>query len=139
MTEHMAFRFDWDDIAGRTVTEILGLDGCVMNDGTARWDSVAFCTGPTALVLNVEPNTDQIILSHEPSPQGHGWEPIPSLGFAKGRALGWCWIGINSQGYKDSVTIAFGKGVPDVVVPRCTFITAASSLSCFDLVPHRAR
>ena len=36
------------------------------------------------------------------------------------------------------LTIAFGDVVPDALEPRCTFLAAASSLSCFDLVPHCA-
>ncbi len=69
-------------------------------------------------------------------PSGEGWEPISSFSFAQGQPLGWCWVGINSQGYKDSFTLAFGDVVPLALQPRCTFVAEASSLICYDLAPH---
>jgi hypothetical protein len=138
MAEHISFRFDWDDVAHQRITDVLGLNADSMDDGSARWEAVAICVGSTAVVVTVEPDTDQIIVALEAVPYGDGWKPIPSFEFAISKPLGWSWIGINSQGYKDSFTIALGDVVPDALDPRCTFIAAASSLSCFDLVPRRA-
>lgn len=137
MSEHIALRFDWDDVAHSRVLDIIGLNARTMNDGSLSWDAVAIRIDTKAVMLAVEPDTDQIIVSLEPIPGGDGWEPIPSLGFANGQLLGWCWIGINSQGYKDSFTLAFGDFVPHALEPRCTFLAEGSSLSCFDLTPHR--
>lgn len=138
MTEHICLRFDWDDVAHERITEILGLNAVIMNDGSPCWDAVAICLGSTAVIVTVEPDTDQIIVARETSPSGDGWRPIPSFEFAVTKPLGWSWIGINSQGYKDSFTIAFGDIVPDALQPRCTFLAEGSWLSCFDLVPRRA-
>jgi hypothetical protein len=138
MNEHISFRFDWDDVADHTITEVLGLNAAVMDDGAARWDAVAICLGSTAVVVTVEPDTDQIIVSREAPPTGDGWELISSFEFAVAKPIGWSWIGINYLGYKDSFTIALGGVVPDALTPRCTFIAAATSLTCLDLVPRRA-
>ena len=138
MDEHITLRVDWDHVSGSTVIEILGLNSRRMKDGSASWDAVAICTDNKAILLTVEPDTDQIVITHEGRPSGIDWKPIPSLAFSEGRVLGWCWIGINSRGYKDSFTIAFGDVVPDALEPRCTFLAEASSLSCFDLARHRA-
>jgi hypothetical protein len=134
MTEHTVLHFDWDDVRDQSVSTILGLNGRFMDDGTASWDSIAFCIGQSAIILTVEPDTDQIMVTHEAPPAGNAWKHISSFDFAIAKPLGWCWVGINSQGYKDSFTIAFGDVVPDALQPRCMFLAEASSLSCFDLV-----
>jgi hypothetical protein len=138
MIEHISLRLDWDDVAHAEVTEILGLNAATMSDGSARWDAIAICIGDTAVTVTVEPDTDQIIVTRVALPFGDEWKPIPSFKFANAKPLGWCWIGINSQGYKDSFTIAFGDVIADAIQPRCLFLAEASSLSCFDLLPRRA-
>lgn len=134
MADHISFRFDWDEVAHSTISDILGLNADIMDDGAARWEAVAICLDSTAVVVTVEPDTDQIIISREAPPTGDGWERIPSFEFAVSQPLGWSWIGINSQGYKDSFTIALGE----VLRPRCALVAEASSLICFDLIPRRA-
>lgn len=109
-----------------------------MNDGSASWEAVTIGTEGGPIYLSVEADTDQIEVSLGEEPVGNGWEPIPSFSFALGQPLGWCWVGINSQGYKDSFTLAFGDVVPAALQPRCMFIAEASWLSCLDLAPHRA-
>lgn len=138
MTKHSALRFDWNDVDDAAVTAVLGLNGSTLDNGSACWDAVAICIGETAIMLTVEPDTDQIIVSREALPSDDEWKRIPSFDFAVTKPLGWCWLGINSQGYKDSFTIAFGDVVPDALRPRCTFLAEASSLICFDLVERRA-
>ena len=138
MTEHIAYRFDWDEATDGTITEILGLNAATVVDGAARWDAVAICLGSIAVVVTVEPDTDQVIINREVSPTGNGWRRIASFEFAVAKRLGWSWIGINSRGYKDSFTIAFSSGGRDVLEPRCAFVAQASSLMCFDLMPRRA-
>ena len=137
MTEHIALRFDWDDVKGDRVTNLLGQHARTRSDGSASWDAVTICIGHRAVCLSVDADTDQVEVSLGDAPCGDGWEPIPSFSFAIGQPLGWCWVGINSQGYKDCFTLAFGDVVPSVIEPRCLFIAEASSLSCFDLAPRR--
>lgn len=133
MAEHIALRFDWEEISHNRVTEFLGLNGRSMNDGSASWQAVAICTNGNTILLEVEPDSDEVIVSLGAKPCGKGWERIPSFDFAIGEPLGWCWVGRNYRGYKDSFIIAFGDVVPNALDPRCMFIAAASSLSCLDL------
>ena len=138
MIEHIALRFDWEKVEYQTIDEVLGLNGNALKDGAASWDSVALCTQLGAVILTVDPDTDQIIVSLENCPTGNNWSPISNFEFAKSKPLGWCWVGMNYRGYRDSFTLAFGDGMPDALQPRCTFVAAASSLSCFDLSQQMA-
>ena len=138
MANHIAFRFDWHEVLGAYISNVLGLNADVMDDGTARWEAVAICLDRTAIMVTVEPDTDQMILSLGDWPSDNGWAPISSFDFAISRPLGWSWLGINSQGYKDSFTIALGAMVPDALQPRFMFLAEASSLTGLDLIPHRA-
>lgn len=138
MTDHIVLEFDWDDVADRRVVEVLGKQARAMSDGSASWEAVAIRIEGRSICLSVDQNTDQIEATlSETHPEG-SWESIPSFSFAVGQPLGWCWVGINSQGYKDSFTLAFGAGVPSALQPRCTFVAEASSLTCFDLAPRMA-
>lgn len=137
MTEHIALRLDWNDVKGDRVTNILGQHAQTTSDGSMSWDAVTICIAHRAICLSVEADTDQIEVSLGNARCGDGWEPIPSFSFAVGQPLGWCWVGVNSQGYKDSFTLAFGDVVPAALEPRCLFLAEGSSLICFDLSPRR--
>ena len=109
-----------------------------MDNGSARWDAVAICVDNAAIVVTVEPETDQVIVARADPQIAADWASIASFDYAIGKKLGWCWIGINSQGYKDSFTVAIcGSGL-DFIEPHWTFVAAASSLQCFDLTIRRA-
>lgn len=138
MTEHIALRFDWEDIAHSTVIDVLGKNARRMSDGSANWEAVAICTDDKSILLSVEPDTDQIEVVLSEKPSGTGWARIASFSFAIGLPLGWCWVGRNYRGYKDTFTLAFGDVVPSVLQPRCTFVAEASSLVCYDLAPREA-
>lgn len=138
MIDHIVLQFDWDDVAHRRVDDVLGKQARTMSDGSASWKAVAIRIEGRSICLSVDPETDQIEATlSETHPEG-SWEPIPSFLFAVGQPLGWCWVGINTQGYKDSLTLAFGDVVPSALQPRCTFVAEASSLTCFDLTPRMA-
>lgn len=139
MSEHISLRFDWDKVERRTISDVLGLDADILSNGAARLEAVAICLDDAAVVVMVEPDTDQVIVTCEPPPVGDGWARILTFDSAISKPLGWSWVGRNSQGYKDSFTIAFGDDILDALQPRCTFLAEASSLICFDLVPRRAR
>ena len=135
MDEHIALRFDWYDILDQPIEAVLGLNSLALSNGSASWDAVALCTQLGAVMLTIEP-PDQVVVSLEKIPSGDGWRPIPSFDFAISRSCGWCWVGINPQGYKDSFTLAFGDVIPDALHPRCTFVAEGSSLICYDLLPR---
>jgi hypothetical protein len=138
MTDHTALQFDWHGIFCMAVTDVFGMNASQLNDGSASWDAVAICLGDKAVLITVDDDTDQILVDYAPLPTGGGWQSISSLAFARGQALGWCWVGINSQGYKDSFTVAFAGDEPTALTPRCMFIAEASKLLCFDLVAVQA-
>jgi hypothetical protein len=137
MTEHITMKFDWEE-AKAPITDVLGLNPCVMTDGSACWDSVAFRLGENAVMITVEPDTDQIFVDLQPFSPTDGWESIPAFGHAVGRSFGWSWVCINYRGYKDCFAVAFGSVVPDALDPRVMFVAAASSLYCLDLAPVMA-
>lgn len=130
---HRAVRFDWDTLPQIAVTEILGLEPRTMSNGSMHWDAVAICLGEKAVVITVDMDTDQVWVDLQACPEGPGWEAVPTLAFAVGKTLGWYWVGINSQGYKDSFSMDFSD---EGLTPRCMFV-AASGLQCFDLSPHK--
>jgi hypothetical protein len=49
MAEHVSFRFDWDEVAHERVTNVLGLDATIMDDGSARWMPLQFASIPRLL------------------------------------------------------------------------------------------
>ncbi|WP_395398279.1 DUF6334 family protein [Novosphingobium sp. BL-8A] len=96
------------------------------------------CVGTTTVVVAVEPDKDQIIVALAAQPGGDGWERIPTFDITVNKRLRWTWIAINYHRYKDSITVAFGDVVPDVLTPRCPFLPETFSLACFHLTPRRA-
>ena len=129
-------KFDWEAVASKSVSAVMGRDQRHMSDGSLAWDALALAVGDHAVVLAVSPDTDEILVSHEPAPDGEGWIVVSAMSDVIGKALGWCWVGTNYRGYRDSFTLAFGDLVGDALQPRLTFVAEGSSLSCFDLMPR---
>ena len=130
--------FDWEAVAHKSVSAVMGRNERRMSDGSLVWDALALAVGDDAVVLNVTADTDEIVVSHEPAPDGDGWVVVSAMADALGKSLGWCWVGINYRGYRDSFTMALGDVVPDALQPRLTFLAEGRSLSCFDLRPRNA-
>lgn len=131
-------QFDWEAVVHKSVVAVIGRNQRRMSDGSLAWDALALALGDDAVLLTVTADTDEIIVSHEPAPDGGGWTVVSDLADAVGKPLGWCWVGTNYRGYRDSFTLAFGDVLPDALQPRLTFLAEASSLSCFDLTPRPA-
>lgn len=130
--------FDWEAVAHKSVSAIIGRNERRMSDGTLRWDALALTFGDDAVVLNVTADTDEIVVSHEPTPDAKGWVGVSALTNMLGKPLGWCWMGTNYLGYCDSFTLAFGDVVADALQPRLTFLAEGCSLSCFDVRPRNS-
>ena len=130
-------QFDWDDVHGSPVVAILGDSEQRMNDGSLAWCSVAIVLASRAVILSVNEDTDEIIVSlgDANAVQGGAWRPVAGLQFLVGEALAWCWIGRNWRGYLDAFTLAFGGFAPDALEPRVMFVGEASSLTCHLLQP----
>jgi hypothetical protein len=61
-----------------------------MSDGSLAWDALSVVVGDDAIVLTVTADTDEIVVSHEPAPDGDGWDVVSALADAVGKPLGWC-------------------------------------------------
>jgi len=133
MADHQTMRFDWEEIKHLPISAVLGRNQAPLNDGVFRCDEIAFVIGENAVLVSVCCDSDQIWVDLGEPPHGDGWSPAAPLAFAIGLVFGWCWVGINYLGYKDSFSVAFGDGVPDALTPRLTFVAAASSLTCLNL------
>ena len=133
-----ALQFDWEQVTHRPISALVGQNERAMSDGSTAWDALAFCVGDHAVVLTVNPDTDEIIVAHETMPEGDGWQPVTLLSHVVGKSFGWSWIGTNHRGYTDSFMLALGEEVPDALEPRLMFLCEASSLTCFDVTIARA-
>jgi len=121
-------RFDWSAVEGQVITAVFG-----EHDVGHSWWAIAICIGCSAVVLRVNEDTDEIIVTHEPRPQpGADWKPVTGFEDWIGKHLSWCWVSRNSQGYLDMFTVALSD-----IGPSFAFVAAASSLTCRRLMEFR--
>jgi hypothetical protein len=126
-------RFDWELVLGIPISAVVG-----RRDEGGRWEAVAFVVGAGAVVLTVNDDTDEIVVSLEAVSDTADWDEFAALSHVVGRPFGWCWCGTNWRGYHDAFIAAFGSAVPgDALEPRVMFVGEASSLSCLELTPVR--
>jgi hypothetical protein len=133
-----ALKFDWEEVTEEPVLAVVGRSERRRDDGSLVWDALAFKVGAGAVVLTATADTDEIVVAHEPAPEGEEWKSVTALADALGKPLGWCWVGINYRGYCDSFTFALGDVVPDALQPRLAFLAEGAALTCFDLKPRTA-
>jgi hypothetical protein len=126
MTDRTMLQFDYEEAHGRAVTAVLG-----STDEQAGWASVAVIIGDDALLLEADPDTDEISVRLGTAPmEGNGWKPVAALGHAVGSSLGWCWVGRNYRGYLDMFTLSF-----DGLEPQVCFVAEASRLTIRAISP----
>jgi len=138
MTCRRLLQFDWKEAQGVPVRAILGKEQRARDDQSVEWQAIAFVIGERAVVLTVNHDTDEIVVSLQSASSATDWDDVPSLSGAIGRTFGWCWVGSNYKGYDDTFTVAFGDVVPDALEPRWMFLGEASRLTRLELTPHRA-
>jgi hypothetical protein len=127
-------QFDWEDVDGSVVDAVLAKGACRLSDGSLACEEIAFIVRGQAVVLRVNADTDEVIVSLETFSMGEAdWQPLEQLEEVVGHELGWCWIGRNYRGYLDTFTIAL-----DGIDPTYSFIGMASSLHCTRLTPISA-
>lgn len=123
-------QFDWEDVNGIPVAAIVAKGARGLSDGSLTCDEVAFVLGHRAVILRVNVDTDEVIVSLEPfamdSPE---WRPLDQLSEIVSRSLGWSWEGRNYRGYLDTFTLAV-----DGIDPAYSFTGMASSLRCARVV-----
>ncbi len=121
-------QFDYEDVHGQTVSGVVG-----RRDGPAGWDSIAFVIETRAVVLRVDPNTDEVVVTLEDAPDlASDWIEVAEIAGAIGFALGWCWIGRNYRGYLDMFTLSFSD-----IDPQICFLGEASTLTIKHIIASR--
>ena len=139
-TNHQMTRdlqFDWEKAMDAPIRAVLCREQRVMNDNSLAWDAIAFVIKDRAIVLTVNEDTDEVVVSFQNASATEDWNDVPSLSYAIGRTFGWCWNGSNYRGYDDTFIVAFGDVVPDALRPHWMFLGEGSSLICFELRLHR--
>jgi len=121
--------FDWETLEGEAVLSVVGQPGVPRSDGSLCWWSVAFVLQRTSVVLTVNNDTDEIVVTlRENLPQDDGpWLDVEPLSSVVGRKLGWCWLGWNYRGYRDTFTVGF-----DGIDPAYMFVAMASAMGCME-------
>jgi len=120
MGDRTMLQFDYEEVHGQTVTKVLG-----RRDRPAGWESIALIVEDRAVVLRVDPDTDELIVTLEDASHlaSHRAE-VEELSEFVGSALGWCWIGRNYRGYLDMFTLSFSG-----IEPQICFVGEASMLT----------
>ena len=122
--------FDWDDVDDETITSVRGQPGYYEGNGGIFWWRVAIILNHAAILIEVNNDTDEILvtLRHgdlpvEEEPLDLAWIDIPALSELVGRKLGWSWTAQNSRGYLDAFMIAI-----DGIDPNYMFVGMASTV-----------
>lgn len=120
-------QFDWDEVDGANVTAVLATGSGVMSDGSLVCEQIALVVGAKAVVMRVDDDTDEVIVSLEEAAalSDASWQTLGQLSEIDSQRLGWCWGGRNNRGYLDTFMIAL-QGID----PSYTFTGAGSRLQC---------
>jgi hypothetical protein len=91
--------------------------------------------GAKAIVMRVNDDTDEVIVSLEDTATTHGpeWQQLEQLQEVVSQRLGWCWIGRNYRGYLDVFTFAVGG-----IYPAYSFNRHGLILHCTRVAPIAA-
>ncbi|WP_419724227.1 DUF6334 family protein [Sphingomonas sp. HT-1] len=128
MADRTMLQFDYEEVHGRTVSGVVG-----RRDGPAGWDSIALVVEHRAVVLRVDPDTDEVVVTLEDaSDLASGWIEVAEIADAIGSTLGWCWIGRNYRGYLDMFTLS-SSGID----PQICFLGEASTLTIKHIIASR--
>jgi hypothetical protein len=110
MVDRTMLQFDYEEAHGHVATAVLG-----RRDGAAGWQGVAIVIESRALMLRVDPDTDEIAVELEAAPEmNSGWFAVAELSDFVGSELGWCWVGRNYRGYLDMFILSFSGLEPQV-------------------------
>lgn len=126
-------QFDWDDVVGASVAAVVAKEARGLSDGSLECQEIALVLGASAVVLRVNIDTDEVVVTHEDFLPDREWQTLQQLQEIVSRSLGWCWIGRNDRGYLDSFTIGL-----DGIDPTFNFIGVASCLRCARVTPIAA-
>jgi hypothetical protein len=128
MADRTMLQFDYEEVHGRTVSGVVG-----RRDRPAGWNSIAFVVEHRAVVLRVDPDTDEVVVTLEDaSGLASGWIEVAEVAHAIGSTFGWCWIGRNYRGYLDMFTLSFSG-----IDPQICFLGEASTLTIKHIIASR--
>ncbi|WP_165323673.1 DUF6334 family protein [Rhizorhabdus phycosphaerae] len=127
-------QFDWEEVQGATVEAVVAKGVRGLSDGRLECEEIALVVGSSAVILRVNDDTDEVIVSLEPFGDARaGWQTLEQLQAIVARRLGWCWEGRNYRGYLDTFTMAV-----DGIDPAYSFTGMASALQCMRVTPITA-
>lgn len=126
MADRTMLQFNYDDAHGQMATAVLG-----RRDGAAGWQDVAVAIGDRALMLRVDPDTDELAVELAATPEVNSdWLAVAELSDFVGSELGWCWVGRNYRGYLDMFTLSFSG-----LEPQLCFTSEAATISIRRILP----
>ncbi len=126
MADRTMLQFDYDEVHGHVVTAVLG-----QREEAANWQDIAVLLGSRALMLRVDPDTDEIAVHLEAAPEmDSGWLAVAELSDVVGLELGWCWEGRNYRGYLDMFALSFSG-----LEPQVCFLGEAATISVRRIQP----
>ncbi|WP_294267368.1 DUF6334 family protein [uncultured Sphingomonas sp.] len=126
MADRTMLNFDYDEAHGQVTTAVLG-----RRDGAAGWHRVAVVIKDRALMLRVDPDTDEIAVGLAAAlSMNSGWLAVAELSDFVGSELGWCWVGRNYWGYLDMFTLSFSG-----LEPQLCFTGDAATISIRRILP----
>jgi hypothetical protein len=125
-------QFDWAKVEGLAVAAVLATGSRAMDDGSLVCDQLMLVLGAQAVVMRVNDDTDEVIVSLEDAAitKEANWQRLDQLADIVSRRLGWCWVGRNYRGYLDTFMIGL-----DGIDPAYSFTGAASALQCTRVTP----
>jgi hypothetical protein len=82
------------------------------------------------LSLTTNADTDEIVVAVEPAAIVPPTDPLmlADLRALVGRAFGWNWSAVNSQGYSDMLILAFDGQAGAGITPQLAFLVEASTI-----------
>lgn len=125
--------FDWDEVDGQDVTDIVGRKVGKLQNGTTEADRIAIVLGDRHVEISVNIDTDELRVALMDREAPRGWTQIAALADHIGRPLGWAWEGKNHRGYADVFLVSF-SGTPgdrlrtSPLDPDVLFIGCASAV-----------
>lgn len=111
-------QFDYEKILGQRLAGTCGIGAIRRSGGGTCFEILELIFDRGVLRISVTKDTDELIVSYSdvlPSSLRKG-NAVAGFERYMGREIGWCWVGTNYRGYKDSVTISFSGLEPSLLL-----------------------
>lgn len=127
--------FDWEQVEQEPIRAVLARGALRLSNGDLACDEIALVVECGAIILSVNPEIDEVIVSLERAfvAGNQDWHPLEQMADVVSHALGWCWLARNCRGYVDSFTLGL-----DGIDPSLSFIALGSRLWCARVTPISA-